>query len=125
LLSGRPAPGEREGNAFVLPISLTPFGLAAFRVDSEQVTIRSYETEPMDEEELARLQSVPDRVEALLADPVVKLSLSLDDRDFMEDRLAALRGAIAEGEYARAWSLMTGYRFWGLWQDYLERAAEG
>jgi len=104
-------------------VALTPFGIAAFRVTSPELAITGYETEPLAAAGLARLTGIMDRVEKLVADPEVKLSLSLPDRGFVRDTLAKARGEIAKRQYARAWSLMTHHRFWTCWQDFLEKAA--
>ncbi|MFV2068147.1 MAG: hypothetical protein ACC645_14335 [Pirellulales bacterium] len=125
LVSGKRVGTGRTGAALELPVSLTPFGLAAFRVNSPKLAITAYETEPMAEGELARVEGVLDRVEELLADPEIKLSLSLPERKFMRSALAKARQAIEDREYARAWSLMTHHRFWVSWQDFLEKAVTG
>ena len=121
---GRPAAAAPPDGKLELPVSLTPFGLAAYRVSSPGLAVTRYTTEPMAAEELARLEKIPDRVERLLADPQVRLSLSLADRGLMKETLTRVRRAIDDGRYALAWSLMTDYRFWTLWQDSLEKAAE-
>ncbi len=104
-------------------MSLTPFELIAFRVNSSRLDITAYETDPMATQELARLEGVLDRAEELLADPEVKLSLSVADRKFVEETIAEAREAIENREYALAWSLITHHRFWISWQDFLEKAA--
>jgi hypothetical protein len=76
----------------------------------------------MDPEELARLEGIPERVEKLLAYPEARISLAPADHRFMRDALAQVRQAIAERQYALAWSLITHHRFWTLWQDFLEKA---
>jgi hypothetical protein len=121
--SGEPVETTARDGHVELPVHLAPFGLAAYRVDSPELAVTGYTTEPMAPEELARLERVLNRVEKLLADPAARLSLSLADRRFMEETLASLRGAIAEGQYALAWGRMTHHRFWTLWQDFLEKAA--
>lgn len=123
LVSGRPAAAERAGNALTVPISLEPFGLVAFRVESPELSITSYEAEPLEAGDLARVESIPDRVAQLLADPEVRLSLAPADRELMGQTLKEIREAIAAHQYARAWGLMTHYRFWSLWRDFLEKAA--
>jgi hypothetical protein len=40
----------------------------------------------------------------------------------MAHTLGKVRKAIDQQQYALAWSLMTDYRFWNLWKDFLEKA---
>jgi hypothetical protein len=121
--TGEPADTTARDGHIELPVRLTPFGLAAYRADSPGLAVTGYTTEPMAPEQLARLERIPNRVQKLLGDPAARLSLSLADRRFLEKTLADVRGAIAQGRYARAWSRMTHHRFWTLWQDFLENAA--
>lgn len=43
----------------------------------------------------------------------------------MEDALVKSKAALKEGNYPLAWSLVTNWRFWSFWQDFLEQAARG
>ncbi|NOX56897.1 MAG: hypothetical protein GXP27_21140, partial [Planctomycetes bacterium] len=104
-------------------IDLAPFAMAAFRVDSPQLEITAYRTEPLDPADLARLESIPRRVGQLLANPVARLSLAAADRQFIQQTLDAVRKSIADGQYAAAWCQLTGWRFWWLWQEFLEKDA--
>ena len=103
-------------------MSLTPFGLVAFRVNSPKLAITAYETEPIADQELTRLKGILERVEELLANPEARLSLSMPDRKFMKETTVKIREAIEKQEYGLAWSLMTHHRFWISWQDFLEKA---
>jgi hypothetical protein len=106
-----------------LAVSLTPFGLTAYRVSSPKLVIGKYQTDPLAGDELARLEGLVNRVAGLLAHPQAKLSLSSSDRHFMNGAVAQARQAIAGREYARAWAFITHHRFWSLWRDFLEQAA--
>ena len=123
LATGRRVPVTASEAGTGVTVDLTPFGMAAFRVTSPELAITGYEIEPMAADDLARLTGVLDRVERLVADPEVKLSLSLPDRGFVKATLAKARDEIAKRQYARAWSLMTHHRFWTCWQGFLEKAA--
>jgi hypothetical protein len=125
LAGGRPVQTAASGDARELRLSLSPFGLAAYRVTSPRLAISGYRTEPLAAEELSRIGGVVDRVGGLLADPGTRLSLSLADRKFMAQTLDSVRKAIAEQQYALAWALITDYRFWNLWKDFLEKARCG
>jgi hypothetical protein len=115
--------GQRVAlDAQQLAVDLTPFGLAAYRVSSPKLTIGRYQTEPMAGDELARLEGLVNRVAELLAHPEARLSLSLADRHFMNEAVVLARRAIESREYARAWALITHYRFWTWWRDFLEKA---
>ena len=122
LATGKPAEMVAQNGRQQLPIRLAPFGLCAYRIGSGQLVVREYQTQPLASADLARLQSVPRRVEDLLADPRARLSLSLADHRFMSATLDQVRQAIAQGQYAAAWSQLTHHRFWSRWQDFLERA---
>jgi hypothetical protein len=78
--SGEPAEVERSDGKLELPVTLTPFGLAAYRVDTGELAVQEYTTGPLGAEELARLERIPDRVATLLLDPTARLSLAPADR---------------------------------------------
>lgn len=120
LVSGRPVKLVSENGATALPISLAPYGLAAFRADDPRLTIASYSTSPVSAEELSHMESIMQRVSELLSDAASSAKLAAADKEFMGDTLTKARQALRDGNVARAWSLLTHWRFWALWKDSLE-----
>ena len=120
---GKPVGVGRQAGAVEVPVQLTPYGIAAFEVNSPRLQITSYRIDPLTPDEMARLQAVVDRVDRLLAHPRVCLSVAPVDRRFLRNALAGARAAIGRRQYAEAWSAITHWRFWTRWQDYLEVAA--
>ena len=113
---------DRSGKK-TLSLSLEPYGLVGYRVDSPHLEIVSYTTGSMSEQERKFMEDIMQRVEALLDQPEVKLVLPPEDRDFMGTTTEKARENLLDGNYARAWSLVSHWKFWSLWKDFLERAA--
>ena len=125
LVSGKEIAVERQAGKTVVPVSLAPFGLAAYRVDAANLKIESYRTNNSPAQELAYMEDIIQRVENLISDREIKLVLSLEDRAFMEDKLRNAKQALTEKDYAHAWSVLTDTQFWAFWKDFLEKAAAG
>jgi len=83
-----------------LPVDLAPFGLVAYRVDSPQLEVASYATEPITERELLHMRTIMGRVNEAGPNQV------------QQRIMRAAYQAIQQGEYARAWHLIKDYRFW-------------
>ena len=124
LVTGRTVKVSEQGGRIIVPVSLDPYGLVAYRVSSPRLEIESYATSSISKAELAYLQGIIDRVADLLAKPEVKIILPLSDREFVQETLQQARQEIGKKEYASAWSHLTNYRFWSLWKDFLEKAAQ-
>lgn len=107
-----------------VPVDLPPYGLAIFKVDSPALDVTGFETEKMAGGEIDRLHQAVKRVLALLDDPQTKLALAGDDRPFMKDISDQASAALQEDNYALAWSLIKLPRYWTLWRNFLEKAAE-
>ncbi len=108
-----------------LPVKLAPFGLAAFKVDSGKLTVKSYTTGSISEKELSHMTNIIDRVKSLVNDKIVRLALPVNDRKYMKGILSKAEKAVMEKKYALAWSLLKRSKFWILWQDFLEKGAVG
>lgn len=106
-------------------LQLTPFGLRAFVLPSTGVQVQEYVTGQITERELAHMTTITDRVHELLQDQKVRVALPQEDREFLEQQLDEVAAALEEQQYAAAWHRITNYRFWSLWQDFLETAAQG
>ena len=122
LVSGQAVTLVTGDGATALPVSLAPFGLAAFRVDARRVAVPGYSTSPISAAELSHMEGIMGRVSELLADEAASAKLSEDDRAFLTDTLGKAKQALQEQKVARAWSLLTHWRFWSLWKDSLEPA---
>ncbi len=118
--SGKKAAGP--GNSAV-NLNLTPYGLAAFKVDSPNLEITGFTTEKIAPDELKYMTDIVARVKKLMADPAASLALAPRDARFMEKSLNKIEAALAKNDYALAWSLITYYKFWIFRTDFLEKAA--
>ncbi len=123
LALNRPAHASRVGERLALPVSLAPYGVAAFRADSKDAKIVSFSTQRVSSKDLAHLKGILDRVASLLARRGSTAILTLDEKKFMQQSVEKAHAAMTKGEVAAAWRLVTNYRFWGLWKDYLEKMA--
>lgn len=139
LMTGQPVKTETQNGKLILPVTLKPYGLAAFKVAGEQssgekskienrqskITIESFTTEPITKQELAHMEGIMARVQSLATDPEIKLALAPADRDLTLDTLKQVRESLNAGAYAKAWAQLTGTAFWSLWKDFLEKASKG
>ncbi|MBI3947081.1 MAG: hypothetical protein HY321_14240 [Armatimonadetes bacterium] len=112
---GEVALRQQEGKN-VLSISLEPFGVAAYRVASPRLTVESYRIAPIGEQERAHIERIAQSAADLLPTAGTSAGISDDDRRFLTESLAQAKQALADGEYARAWSTLTHWRFWTLRQ---------
>ncbi len=119
-VSGRRVFPRRRDGRHELSFDLAPFALRAWRVDSGEVRIIRYAIDPLKPRDLERLTRVPTRVTALLDAPDTARRMAPKDARFMRDRLDLIRADLSARQYARAWSRITGRRFWFLWKDVLE-----
>lgn len=124
LALGRPAETSGTGQQLTLPVALAPYGVAAYRADSKDARITSWATERIPEERLAHLKGIIARVGSLLAQRGSTAILTIDEKKFMQEAVRKANGALQRNEVAAAWSMVTNYRFWGLWKDYLEKITE-
>ncbi len=119
----QPARYFRAGGNLKLSVSLKPYGVAAFRADNPDARVVRYRTEPVSSSDLAHLRGILRRVESLLSKRASTAILTVEEKRFMKQSVAQAKAALKKGEPAAAWSLVTNYRFWGLWKDYLEKMA--
>lgn len=125
LATGKSAPTEKKDGKLILPLTLAPYGLAAFQVNAAVLDIESYDTKKISPEEQAFLENIIARVDKLTSDPEIKLILDPPNREFIAGALVQARQALAANNYARCWALLSNYRFWSLWKNFLEKAAQG
>ncbi len=121
IASGKKVAGQGKSK---LPVDLEPFGLKVFRVESPDLSIKSYSTSGIGKSELANMRRIIKRVRELVSHKNIKLVLPLEKRKFMLDTAAEAEKELNKGNYARAWSILKTVDFWYLWQFYLEDAAK-
>ncbi|MFA9477954.1 hypothetical protein ACERK3_06540 [Phycisphaerales bacterium AB-hyl4] len=108
-----------------LAIRLEPYDLFAFVVDGTGAQVDRFDTGAITDHERAHMSDIADRVRELLGDSTVQQAVPSDDMEYLESTLTEINTALDEGSYALAWHRMTHYRFWSLWKNLLEKAADG
>ena len=98
-----------RGATSELPIRLAPYGVAAFRVPAAGARGSAYEAEPVSSEDLDHLRSLASLGRTRLDGTTV---LDQADRAFLEGHLRLVDQAMATGNPARAWRLVTDWRYW-------------
>ncbi len=118
---------RKSGNAgkFTIPIDLAPYGLIAFKIDSPKVTVESYETGEISQNEVRHLQKIISRVSSLVKNPEISLALIAADKAYMQEALQKAKADLKQKKYASCWATLTNWRFWSLWKLSLEKAQEG
>ncbi|MBN1257114.1 MAG: hypothetical protein JXA52_05355 [Planctomycetes bacterium] len=106
-----------------ITVDLKPYCFTAYRIDSPQIEVLKYETAPISQRAKAHMENIMNRVGDLLYEPKISQSLQPDERAYMDQNLKAAQTALAGGEYARTWYLLTQPQFWLLWEDFLEKGA--
>jgi len=124
LATGRPADARREGSRVLVPVALEPYGISAYRVEDGRAKVVSWETQAVAAADLAHVHSILDRAPGLLDDPRASAALSEDDRGFVKRSVAAAKADLSAGQYARAWSTVTHWRFWSLLRENMEPAGQ-
>ncbi len=124
----RPADGravetrEVDGKT-VVPLDLKAYGMAAFKAPASKVTVASLSNEPLPESALSHMRRLMREITALTDQREIALAITRADRDMIRGILAAAENHLAAGEYAAAWSELTDWRLWELW-DKLKTAAK-
>lgn len=116
VVTGEAAQVQSQDGQTVLPVSLEPYGLTAFRADAPDLAVRDYTTSPISARERSHMEQIMKSADRLLADKGAGAALEAEDRLFLEQTLAGAREALQNHEPAHAWSLLTHWRFWMLWQ---------
>ncbi len=126
---GAPVATREEDGKTIVPVSLKPFGMAAFRAAGAEtpdlksqksiIAIIAWSNAPLPEADLAHMRTIIRDAGAIMDDPAAALAITRDDRDFMRAILAQAEALLAVGNYAAAWSALTNWRFWSLWKENL------
>jgi hypothetical protein len=118
------ATGRSATGSGGLALELKPYEVRAFVVDATTAKLTGWKTHPVAETDLAHLKGVLADAEAILADQTRARRLLVEDQEFMAQQIAHIRIALAKQEVARAWSLVTDWRFWtktrNLWRTQLQ-----
>jgi len=107
------AESAANGNT-ILPLKLKPYEVRAFRVDVTSAKLHGWKHLPVDETELAHTRAVIADAEKLLADKAYKARLPDADREFLTAQIAAANAALTSQQIAKAWSIVSDWRFWSL-----------
>ncbi|MBI3947614.1 MAG: hypothetical protein HY321_16965 [Armatimonadetes bacterium] len=111
LASGQPVATTIQEGKSVVPVSLKPFGVAAFRADAA-VKVAAWSNRPLPEAELSHVRGILADGEQRLAQAAPPLKP--EDRDYLQTAIAAAKADMERGAYACAWSRLTHWRYWGL-----------
>lgn len=114
LVSGKDMPVKQDGGKAVLSVKLKPYGVQAFVADSPQAQVVSWRTEPVPEKELAHLRGLITKGETVLQDPAIRTLTSKEDLLFIQRVVDKANSALEYDKYARAWSDVTNWKYWGL-----------
>ena len=114
LASGREVASARTRGSVQVQVSLPPFGVSAFRADSAEAKLVSWQTKPVAAKHLSHMHSLVQRAQAGLDGVSLAGVLLPDEIEFLRASTTAARQALSEGKYALAWSAVTHWRFWTL-----------
>jgi len=117
LVTGDPTPTEEDGARTVLPVRLGPFGVAAYRVTGEDAQVAQWQAAPADEQELAHVRTQIQTALRLLDDEEAAGRISAEDRAWLAQQARAAQEDLDQGREARAWALVTNWRYWSLVHD--------
>jgi len=107
------AESAANGNT-ILPLTLKPYEVRVYRVDSATAKLHRWKNRPVDETELDHTRAVIADAQKLLTDKAYIARLPDADRKFLTTRIAAANTALASQHIAKAWSLVSDSRFWSL-----------
>lgn len=113
VVTGNPPPVEQRNGKVILPVTLTPYGMAAYKVNSASVTFDSLAVDTISEDELAHMASILARLESLLASGV-----QVPNRWDLAALVERIRQALKEGNYGAAWSWLTQAETWLIYRDW-------
>jgi len=110
LVSGEPAPRTEDG-ARVL-VSLSPYGIAAFRVPGENAKVVDWSTNPISTGQAAHVRNLVNWLERAASRGRELDLLNRDESWWYAAFARAARDALQAGNAARAWQMVTDWRVW-------------
>ncbi|MDP8217595.1 MAG: hypothetical protein P9M03_02590, partial [Candidatus Theseobacter exili] len=102
---------KAQGNTS-LAINLEPFGIAAFYAKTTSFKIVKYQTEPLDDDWVERIEGVILKIKEFTGKPNVSVRLSKSAKTSLTKSLNQAEALIAKREYAHAWSVLTHPEVW-------------
>jgi hypothetical protein len=105
------AENKTDGHSIV-PLDLKPYEVRAFVVDTATAKLAGWKNQPIAEPDLTHLRSVLADAEQLLTDKSRAAKLSAEEREFLTKQTAEIKTALDSQQIAKAWSLITDWRFW-------------
>ncbi|MBI3947704.1 MAG: hypothetical protein HY321_17420 [Armatimonadetes bacterium] len=118
LATGKVVEGQVGAEGLLLPVSLPPYGVAAFRSAGKSLRILSYRTEP-NAAAAKYLGKVAVSGLILSGQPAVANVVSADEMAAGKARLGKVHDGVREGRLAAAWSTLSDWRAWEFWHDRL------
>ncbi|OGV39529.1 MAG: hypothetical protein A2X48_12900 [Lentisphaerae bacterium GWF2_49_21] len=115
LVSGLTAATPQDGET-ALKVDLAPYSMKAYYIDDQNVDFKSFSTAPISESEKQHMQEIIDKTGELLT----KAKNAGSEEEFVRKQLESARTALGKNEFARAWALLTNWRFWK-WKFRAER----
>lgn len=110
--SGKLIAENITGGRCNVTLDLKPYEVRAFVVDNANAKLAGWNTQPVAEADLAHIRGIITEAESILADRSRAAKLLPGERDFMQKQIAAAKAALAKQEIAKAWSLVTDWRFY-------------
>ena len=124
LAANQVAQVRKEGGKLLVPVSLKPYGVAAYRVDGAKAKVESWTTEPVTDQFLVHIRSQITQATNFATRPEVKKIMSKEDLAFVQQTTEQVTADLAENKVARAWSAVTNWKFWSLLHDTMLKASE-
>lgn len=111
LVTGETVGARRNGEGVDVPVRLKPYGVVAFRVPADNARVTGYDAKPVSAGGLDHLRSLaslgPERLDS-------GEDLGEEDRHFLEQHGIMIDQALDAEQFARAWQLVTDWRYWML-----------
>lgn len=95
-----------------IALDLKPYEVRAFVVDDGNAKLTGWKNQPIAEADLGHLRGVLAAAEAILADRSRAARVLGDEHEFLTKQIAEAKAALASQRVAKAWSLVTDWRFW-------------
>lgn len=120
---GAALPVEQRDERTVVPVTLEAFGVTAFRTESAEAEVVSWEADAEPGIGTRYLESIVRDTADLLENPAAVAVLRREDEVFMREAVASAREALASERYASALLTTSSDRFWLLKTEYMARGA--
>ena len=122
LLDGSAAKVTQRGGQSVVALELKPYSVAAFEAQGRDAKLTAWRNEPIPAAELAHALGIADLAKTLL-DGDARIVLTDEQAAYMERQTAAARECLGRGLAAKAWRILTHWRYWWILRQRLEPAS--